>query len=697
MESVTEPAGCFAAPRLARWLVLLLSVAPQAGQARVEQIDILERAPFALGQSWGEGGAYEKIRGIAHFALDPRAPGNAAIVDLAHAAKDARGRVTFQSEFLLLRPVAARAATLLYDVNNRGNIAMLGQLQGVNPANNDPTSAADAGDGFLLRHGFALLFSAWTWDVAPASPAYRSLVLAPPVAHGPAGVSITGRVANEFTVTAATSVASYAGLRGLTYEPMIPDDPAAVLTARARPDDPRRALAREVWRLLPPADPGGPGRIALDGGFQTGQIYEVSYTARDPFVTGTGLAGIRDLLAWFRDTPFEGMEPPDQLLIFGISQSARAIGRMLQDGLDVDESGRLAFQGAFLQVPGGGGAAGFNSRFAQPTRHPSLLEYHDAPSDAFPFSTAPSRDPVSGVTASRLDRAADAAGRLPKLMIANTSTEFWNRDASLIATLADATQDLAPADNTRIYGFMGAQHYVGRLHGRAPFTQCVSTIDHYLPMRALILALERWTAQGVPPPPSAYPQLGDGTLVSAEIYRALFPTEIGATPPEQPLAEPRLDFGADFTRFGIMTEVPPLHGPAFATRVPAPDADGNDKGGVRMIELMVPIGTYTGWNQRSAAIGFPWATARFDGSFIPFARTAEERAALHDPRPSLAERYASRDDFIARLRQAASAQRAAGFLLDEDVPRAIAENLGRYDRLLAHDPADRGCGYLFAD
>jgi hypothetical protein len=665
--------------------------------AAVERVEVIERTPFAPGTNFPDSGAYEKIRAIAYFGLDPAAPANARIVDLQRAPRDARGRVTFASEFVLLRPVKDQPSTLIYDVNNRGGIAILGQVNGRSPVNNDPTTAADAGDGFLMRHGFTLLFSAWTWDVAPQPPGAKPLVLAPPVAKGARGGVISGPVENEFIVNEPTEVATYAGLRGLTYEPATPDDPSAVLTERALPDDARRAIARARWRFVAPEQAGGPGRVQLDGGFKPGTIYELVYTAKDPYVTGAGLAGIRDLLAWFRDHPFEGASPPRKVLIFGISQSARLIGRMMHDGLDVDETGRLAFDGAYMQVPGAGGSAGFNSRFAQPTRHPSMLEEHDYPSDEFPFTTAPSRDPVTGKTASYLDHARDAQGRAPKLIIVNTSTEYWNRDASLTTTTADGARDVAPAADVRLYGLMGAQHYVGRSRTREPFVNCVSTTDHYLAMRALILALERWTNSGELPPPSAYPRISDGTLVTVPAYRAAFPKGVGLIPTEQNLREPRLDFGPGFHEQGVASRVPPRHGPAYETRVPAPDADGNDRGGVRLVELRVPLGTHTGWNGRAPETGFAWATARWDGSFVPFARTEAERRAAGDPRPSLEERYPTREDFIARLREAISQQVAAGFLLPEDEPRAATESFGLYDRILAHDPGDRSCAYLFAN
>jgi hypothetical protein len=679
-----------------RTLMALAVAAMAAGaQAAVERVEVTERVPFAPGVTFGEYGAYEKIRGVAYYALDPKAAANASIVDLKRAQRDKKGRVLFSSEFVLLRPAGAQPTTLLYDVNNRGNIAILGQVNGRGPARNDPATAADAGDGFLMRHGFSLLFSAWTWDVAPSvaadgAPPARPLVFAPPVAKG-----VKGRVYNEFTVNAPTDTVSYAGMRGLTYEPATPNDPRAQLTQRARPGDRRRPIARSAWKFVAPELKGAPGRVWLEGGFQPDTIYEISYVAQDPYVTGAGLAGIRDLLSYFRDHPFEGAPAPRNVLMFGISQSGRLIGRMMHDGLNVDEGGKLVFNGAYLQVPGAGGSAGFNSRFAQPTRHPSMMEEHEYPADAFPFTSTATRDPVSGRTASTLDKARDKQGKLPKLIYANTSTEFWNRGASLIATTPDGERDVAPADNVRLYGFMGAQHYVGRSNKRAPFTACVSTSDHYLPMRALIVALDEWTVNGRQPPASAYPSLADGTLTTVADYRAIFPKGLGITPPEQNLREPRLDFGRRFAAQGIADTAPPRRGDDYETRVPTPDADGNDRGGVRLVELQAPLGTHTGWNLRAPETGFAWATSRFDGSFVPFARTEAERMAAGDPRPSLESRYPTRDAYAAAVRAAAQRQVAAGLLLPEDVERAMNKNLGLYDRILARDPADPGCGYLF--
>jgi hypothetical protein len=185
--------------------------------------------------------------------------------------------------------------------------------------------------------------------------------------------------------------------------------------------------------------------------------------------------------------------------------------------------------------------------------------------------------------------------------------------------------------------------------------------------------------------------------MTVDAYRAAFPRGIGVSPPDENLREPRLDFGPRFASEGIADQVPPVPGPPFETRVPAPDADGNDRGGVRLIELQVPLGTHTGWNQRAPKTGFAWATARFDGSFVPFARTETERRSSNDPRPSIESRYPTRDAFIAKIQLAAKRQVTAGFLLPEDVERAISENLSLYDRVMAHAPEDQSCQYLFAN
>ena len=671
---------------------LSLTVLSSPAAARVERIEILSRQDFAPGIEFGDAGAYEKLRGRAFFALDPNAAANAPVTDLKLAPRDARGLVEFSAEFLVLRPkVAARGnGTLLYEVNNRGNIAILRQLHEAS-FSNDPATVADAGNGFLFRRGVTLVWSAWATDVA-TRPGDNRLVLRAPIATKD-GAPITGKVAYELIVDAPRATARFTGLLGTAYPVANDGDPDVVLTERQRREDERRPIPRAAWSFVERNEGGAPSEIALDGGFKPGRIYELVYTARDPIVAAAGMAGIRDLLSYLRTNPLAGAPAPRTSLIFGISQSGRLIQTMLLRGLHVDEDGRAVFDGAFVHVAGGG-KGGFDYRFAMPTRHFSVLEDHIYPTDFFPFATVSARDSATGAEGSILDRAR-ALGAVPKLFYVNNSSEYWNRAASLIATDPDGERDLPPAPEARIYLIAGAQHYVGALSERGIFANCVNTLNHYRAMRALMLAFERWVRDGVEPPPSTYPRIADGTLVTVAAHGKAFPGIPGFRLPEANLRPPRLDFGSRFETDRVAEQVPPRMGKPFATLVPKPDADGLDQGGIALPEVLLPLGTRTGFNTRNEAAGFPGATGRWDGSFLPFARTEAERRASGDPRPSLEARYVSRAAYEEKVRAAAADVVRRGFLLPQDVDALVSEAGGLYDRIMARDPADRSCRYLF--
>lgn len=678
----------------AAFLTLLASgmLVPPAA-ARVEWVDIVSREPFAAGAAFETVGAYEKVRARAFFALDPQAAANKPIADLAFAPRNNRGLVTFSADFLVLRPqMPARGNDiLLYEVNNRGNIAILGQLNGAPFSRNDPSTLPHAGNGFLLRRGYTLVWSAWAADVA-TQPGDGRMVLAPPVASVN-GRPITGKVAYDLIVDAARPTASFTGLLGTAYPFAQDGAPDAVLTVRDTPDGERHAVPREAWSFVPARGETTATELRLAGGFMPGRIYQLTYTARDPTIVALGMAGIRDLLAHLRDQPFAGVAPPRTRMVFGISQSGRLIQTMLLRGLHVDEAGKAVFDGAFIHVAGGG-KGGFDYRFAMPTRHFSVLEDHIYPTDFFPFATTTARDPVSGEEASVLDLPR-TGGAVPKLFYVNNSSEYWNRAASLLTTDPAGERDLLPAPEARIYHIAGAQHYIGGQRERGIFTSCVNTLDHYRAMRALMVAFERWVRDGVAPPPSTYPRIADNTLVTVEAYKAAMPRVPGLVLPATNLQPPRLDLGPRFASERIADTVPPVIGSRYRTLVPKPDVDGLDQGGIMLPEVLAPLGTRTGFNTRAAAAGFPWATGRWDGAFVPFARTEAERRAAGDPRLSLAARYRDRSDYEAQVRAAAVHVVERGFLLAEEVDALVTEAGSLYDRIMAHDPADPSCRYLF--
>jgi Alpha/beta hydrolase domain len=349
---------------------------------------------------------------------------------------------------------------------------------------------------------------------------------------------------------------------------------------------------------------------------------------------------------------------------------------MLWQGFHVDESGRPVFDGAMPHVSGAGKGS-FNHRFAQTTRHPSHLQDHQYPADVFPFTTTPQTDPVTGASGDVLARARQL-GHVPKVLYTGTATEYWSRAASLLHTDAAGARDWPLDERVRLYFFAGAQHQISSSIDPGSFGYTRNVLDHAPPLRALLVALDRWVTEDAPPPPSVYPRIDRGELITASDYAERFPHLPGVTAPADCLMPPRLDLGPRFATEGIIDVHPPGLGPAYGSRVPAPDADGNDLGGLRLPDVAVALGTYVGWNRRGEEMGATDFLARWAGSFFPFAATRAERVSRGDPRPSLEERYASAEEYLSLLEQAASRLVEQGYLLEEDAAAIVqrARNRG---------------------
>ena len=198
----------------------------------------LRAKPFAGGKSFGEAGAYERVDGIAHFALDPGSPANSEIVDLALAERAADGLVRFNSDFTILRPVDGGARRLLIDIPNRGSKPAVTFL---NRAERSlvPVVEIDPGDGFLYERGWTVAWVGWQWDIAdhPALVGMRA-----PEAKLD-GKPLPGMHRLEITCAVRRD---YAGLRDETLGPSINqpypaadlDDPGATLTVQDVQDGP---------------------------------------------------------------------------------------------------------------------------------------------------------------------------------------------------------------------------------------------------------------------------------------------------------------------------------------------------------------------------------------------------------------------------------------------------------------------------
>lgn len=682
-----------------RTLVIFALVvhAGSVAEARVEKLEILERTPFAEGQKFGDSGAYERIRGRLHYAVDPYDATNGLIVDLALAPRDSQGMVTFSGDFMLLLPVERMRGNraLLYEVGNRGNIGMLNFFND-SPRTNQPISLTDAGNAFLFREGYTLLWSAWNWDVTNGN--HRMQIDLPVATDG--GDPIISPIVAEITVNAPSRCEPFAWGNSRGYPPVLELAESGTLSVRARQTHSRELLPRGQWSFgCVPRGAHAPSstHLYLVDAFQPGLLYELIYKTQDPRVVGLGLAGIRDAISFFRffEADDDAIPNPlwgaiDNALVFGISQSGRVIQHMIYQALHIDEAQRMVFEGALVHVAGGGKGS-FNHRFAQTTRHPSAHEDHQYPADFFPFATILQNDSVTGEEGDVLARA-KKSGAVPKIFYTNTSTEYWTRSASLLHTDTEGTVDVELDARVRSYLLAGAQHGVWAFMHRAFYENCVNPADQRPIMRALLGHLARWVGNGALPPDSAYPRIDEGTLGTIVNWRNEFPQLPSLRLPYHKLVPPRLDHGSRWER-GIVDYAPPKFGPSYVTLIPMPDVDGLDLGGVRLPEIAEPLGTYLGWNLRRVEFGASEFIGRWSGSFVPFSVTEVERVETGDPRVSLEGRYGDRSGYLEKVRDASRNLHASGFLLSEDLQR-INKRAGQfYDRFIARDLISESCGY----
>ena len=660
-------------------------------EARVVRLRIERREPVLNGRAWGAAGPYEKLVGKVDFGLDPELPRNGTIVDLKLAPRNAHGEVESSADFYLLKPVDARRGNgrLFYEVGNRGGKAMLSTFQKAS-GSPDPTSDAQFGDGALMRQGFTLLWMGWQWDV-PERPGTMRMEMPiatlrdpqgrPEAGRGAAenGRRITGLVRGNFILNERAETASVADRNHKAYAPIDPNGAENVMTVRDDPVAKGQLIPRSRWHFV---DGAPAGTVALDGGFEPGRIYDVVYRSADPRVLGCGLAGTRDLVSFMKyDTSPDNPAPGIRSAIgWGVSQSGRFLRHFLYQGFNEDEQGRRVFDGVFDQV-GGAGRGSFNHRFGQASR--DALQHFNIlfPVDLFPFTDGPSTDPETGATDGLLARA-ERTGTAPKVFHLLTNSEYFNRAGSLVHTDPSGTKDADLPANTRVYMIASAPHGPGPfppasnrgggMVGRA----ALNPLNYSAAVRALFRALDRWVAEDAAPPPSAYPRIADGTLTPPN--RAGWPAVPGFALPQQPLRAFHLNFGADWAK-GIVSVEPPEIGKPFVVSVPAVDADGNVRAGIRLPDIAVPLATHAGWNYRDQSIGAPDRLAGEIGSYIPFARTKADRDRTGDPRLSIAERYGSRDEYVGRFAAAALDLVKRGYLLDEDVVDLLKHAVEHYD------------------
>ena len=635
-----------------------LSLLAAPARAEVTRFEVLSReAPALGGREFGARGAAEKITARATIALDPNDPRNAVIADIGLAPRNAERRVEAVTDVVILRP-ARPGGTLLFEVLNRGRKLLPGWAQDGDGAGSiRQERPEDAGNGFLLEQGHTLVWAAWQLD-SPVGP--NLLRLQVPTVPG-----VTGPSREEFTFEDAATP------KRVTLSYPAADRASARITVRDRTDLDRATPEGLALRFVDDATV----EIDRPAGAAPGALYEITYTARDPKVSGMGLAAIRDVTSFLRReggpaNPLarDGRSGIDRAIGLGISQSGRALRDLLYFGLNEDEAGRIVFEGMMPIIPGARRSF-TNARFAQPGRNPGPQYDRLFPVLAFPFTYPVTEDHLSGRRDGILLRCR-LNNTCPKVIQMDSEFEFWGSQASLLVTDTRGNH-LDMPDDVRLFLLSGAPHGNPFDAVARPSAACalpLNPVNGGPALRALIVAMEDWVREGREPPASRFPMRGQGTLVPAsQVYPAI----------------PGLPYRGQYARAELIEQAAPLprvrgEYPLF---LPRAGLDGNAIAGLRLPLLEAPRATYVGWNAQRCAEG-PQDICTQVGGVVPLPETRAEGRAAGDPRPSLEELYPSPGAYEAAVRAATERLVAERMLLPADAGAAVAAaREGRLARL----------------
>ena len=210
----------------------------------VVTLDITHRSPVLEGRPFGPVGPYQLLEGLAHFAVDPLHPSNTAITDIELAPRNATGKVGFAAHFAMLQPLHPERGNrrLLFDVVNRGQKRVMSYFNSA-PRALDPTAPIDPGNGFLMRHGYTVVWCGWQADVPP-TPGLMSLQA--PEALGPDGRPLVGKILCQFQADEGVSMFYLADRHHLPHPAVDMHDAEAVLLVRDHPNAAARPISRDA-------------------------------------------------------------------------------------------------------------------------------------------------------------------------------------------------------------------------------------------------------------------------------------------------------------------------------------------------------------------------------------------------------------------------------------------------------------------
>jgi Alpha/beta hydrolase domain len=687
------------------WVLIALLLIPAFTEARVISVQMSAPTIAFGGYSWPGVGQYEKITGVAYAEVDPQDRRNWIIVDIGLAepqaapgqpGKTPSGKVAYLLNFYILKPVNLNQVArkldgygkTMYEPPNRGGKTWtaLGRVTG---GGNDPATITDPTileNSFLMPRGYTLVWSGWEPLVPLAELGTNPLAsVALPIAKNPDGSAITGP-AYEYIVSSGASFT-------LEYPAADPTDKTtAKLTHRVKMNDSPVEIPASGWNY----NADGTAISLAGGNFVANDIYEFSYTAKNPTVAGLGFAAVRDLVSWLRYEAQDDNGTPNPLVNYITriyTEISSQPGRMFNDfrkfGFNEDDRGKIGrkvFDGHMQWISAGSGI-GMNYRFSQSGRTERNRQDHLYPENLFPFANVPSTDPFTGITASRYD-ACQVTNTCAFGVEIYSANEYWVKTASLLHTTPDGTSDLPDSPYTRNYFMSSMRHGTGNAANRGNCQQFDNPLNSSPVQRALFIALDEWANTGKPPPQSRVPKLSDGTLVLPADTG--FPTNIPDPHGETPNGKVtytglkttryRFDLGPGFYDTGIPTIFPPVitapieidtavpivsvNGPIYPSFVPKTDRDGNDIAGVRLPDVTVPLATYTGWALRRGAHAHDGCEAA--GQYIPFPKTKADREMSSDPRRSIEERYPSFEKYYDQVKRAVENMVRDRLLLCED-------------------------------
>ena len=651
-----------------RILLVLAAIAlPLSVRAEVTKVVISNRQDVLQGKPWGNTGPYEKLTGKVYFAVDPNNPRNKMIVDIDKAPRDAKGKVEFSADLFILRPKDSSKSNgvCLFDVPNRGG---KGALTTFNRAKGslDPTAPEDFGDGLLLNEGYTIVEVGWESDIPP-KPGY--IFLSAPIATN-GGKVITGWITPGPWFIPKEQVDSYSYTSqdfAPTYAPLDLNDPEYRLTERPALVSAPTLVPRSDWQFAKMVD-GKPVQdqwwITKRGGFHPGMVYQLTYKSQNPQVEGVGFAAVRDMASYVKNNP-DAIVKGRYVYTYGSSQVGRWQRQFLYEGFTIDEQEKKAVDGLYIVTSGGTGLGVFNERWGQPDELGSYTQ------TKFPIRYEMSTDPVTGKVDGLGARV--PAGLEPKIVVVDTESEIYDRgrDELIRTTSLDGKDDLPDPSNVRYFTMAGAKHGSGTWPPNRLASQQLPNdpLEYRWAERALLEDINDWVQKGVEPPASVHPLVSNQTAIL--ISNIKFPNVPGIQWPYHVPGGERNDLPA-----GPAAVLPFL--------VANVNEDGNVTSGLRMPELVVPLGTYGGWAFRSEAEGEPDTLVSMAGSYIPFAKTKADRTKSNDPRLSLEERYPSRDKYMQRV-QAAADQLVKGRYLRADDEKEIVDDAGKHwDWTMSH-------------